>query len=204
MELWLWIMLVLLLLVLTGITGCYLWISAKAKPYIFSFPQKIPCRKYALLLGTAKRTGKGNINSFFIKRVDKTAEVFNQKKVNKIFISGADQPASAPDEVDDMLQTLIQKDIASNAITTDHKGYRTWASLWRCKYIYHISAPLIISQRFHNQRAVFIALRLKMDPIAINADSVKGMTGKKMILREALARVKCLMDCYLFKPEYPE
>lgn len=203
MDIWLWILLLFILILIIGITGIYLWISHITNPYIFDSTETLLHRQTALLLGTAKLTKRGQTNFFFANRITTSSEVYNKDIINHILVSGANKPSSSSDEVDDMVQALLELKISPKSILTDQKGLRTWASVWRCKNTYHIADPLIISQRFHNQRAVFIALKLGMHPIAVNAAMVKGKAGVRMLLREALARVKCLLDCYLFKPEYP-
>lgn len=196
-----WIFLAPVILFLLGTGSCYLWISIVAAPYIYSDTQHLPSRKTALLLGTAKFTREGRLNAYFIRRIAKAIRVYNLRKVEHILISGADKLPYMKDEVDFMYQNLLAERIPPGALIKDHKGSRTWNSLWRCKKVYGITDPLIISQHFHNQRAVFIGLKMGMHPIAINASKVGGKAGLRMFLRECMARIKCLMDCYWLKPQ---
>lgn len=199
MNLLLWILLFLLLF-LIGIICCYWWISLKANTYLYNSVEILPHRQTALLLGTAKYTTERQPNLFFSNRIAKVIAVYNQNKTDKILVSGADKIPQTLDEADLMCQSLLNLGVLPEAIIEDHKGNRTWNSILRCKLEFKIKDPLIVSQRFHNQRAVFIALKMGMQPIAVNADKVAGHAGIKIILREALARVKCLMDCYLLHP----
>ncbi len=199
MSLLLWI-LSLSLLVIIAIAGCYWWISTVANGCLYEVTEALPHRNIALLLGTAKYTSKGQSNPFFEYRVLQAVSVLNAHKADELIVSGADKVPQTPDEVDLMYRSLLHTGIPPAQLRRDHQGTRTWYSVLRCKMIYNTMDPIIISQRFHLQRAVFIALKMGMQPIGINAKKVTGSIGTKMILRESLARVKCLIDCYLLKP----
>ncbi len=202
MNLWLWILLLGVLSFLAALLVCYQWISISTKPYLYDHVKNLSKTSTLLLLGTARLTRRGKKNLFFSHRIEKAAAIYHHHKINQILISGADKAPSSEDEVEDMLNELVQKGVEVKHTIKDKKGYRTWTSIWRCKNIYHISSPIIVSQRFHNQRAVFIALRMGLSPIAINAESVRGKAHLRIILRETLARVKCIIDCYLFSPKH--
>ncbi|HLR38341.1 MAG TPA: ElyC/SanA/YdcF family protein, partial [Chitinophagaceae bacterium] len=188
MNVILWIAIGLLLLILTGILICYQWISIVSHPYIYHSIENLPSGRKGLLLGTAKLTREGNENLFFSFRVKKAAELYHSGKIQEIIISGADKHPLHKDEVDDMAKSLSKQSVPYHAIRKDHKGFRTWVSVWRCKNSYNIVSPLIISQKFHNQRAVFIARKMGMHPLALNAQKVHGRAGFIIIIREALAR----------------
>ncbi len=200
MPLTLWILLALCFLFILGTGGCYLWISRISAPYLFDKAAGLPHRETALLLGTAKFTRHGQLNSFFTRRIAKAVEVYRLGKTKHFIISGANRHPAPEDEVDFMEQSLLSEKISYELLIKDHKGSRTWNSLWRCKHIYHVTDPVIISQRFHNQRAIFIGLKMGMHPIAVNAAKVGGRVAIRMFLRECLARVKCILDCYLLRP----
>lgn len=199
MSLLLWILMFILLLI-AAVACCYWWVSAVANGRLYDTVEALPHRKTALLLGTAKYTTAGQPNLFFDHRIAAATAVIKSNKADQLIISGADKVPHTPDEVDFMYHSLADAGILPEIIRRDHRGTRTWHTVLRCKMIYKTLDPIIISQRFHNQRAVFIALRMGMQPIGINAKKVAGPMGSRMILRESLARVKCLMDCYLLKP----
>lgn len=197
----LWICFTLVLLFIIGVGCCYLWVSRVARPYLYNEIETLPFRKTALLLGTAKFTRHGYVNLFFTRRVAKAVEIYQHHKTEALLISGADKIPGASDEVDHMYEILTALGIPPAHVIKDHKGNRTWNSMWRCKHHFKTADPLIVSQRFHNERAVFIGLRMGMSPIAVNASKIRGTTAIRMFFREGLARVKCLMDCYLWNPE---
>lgn len=82
-------------------------------------------------------------------------------------------------------------------------GFRTFDSIVRLKEIFGQESVTIISQPFHNERAIYIASKEGIAAIGFNAKDVNARYGFKTQLREKLARVKVFAD-YLFsvKPKY--
>lgn len=191
----------ILLLLLFCIIGCYFWIKWDSAPYVFDQIKDVPDYQTALVLGTARFTSKGGTNLFYHYRIEAARIVFLNHKAGRFIVSGAAKKHEAAEEAGEMKASLIASNFPENSITTDHEGYRTWDSLWRCLHTYKISSVLIISQRFHNERAVFIGRRFGMKLSGFNAFDVGGRMGSRMLVRESLARVKCILDCYLLKPK---
>ena len=71
----------------------------------------------------------------------------------------------------------------------------------RAKKIFDQQSYIIVSQKFHNQRAIFIAQRKGLDCIGFNAKDVNTFTSLKVKIREYLARVKVVLDIYILKTE---
>jgi len=102
-----------------------------------------------------------------------------------------------------MRSDLISSGIDSSIIYLDYAGFRTFDSIIRTKEIFGQDSITIISQAFHNQRAIFIASKEKISAIGFNAKDVNKSAGFKVQVREKLARVKVFID-YLFgkKPRF--
>ena len=97
-----------------------------------------------------------------------------------------------------MRDALIEKGVPANCITLDYAGFRTLDSVIRCYKIFGQSKYTIISQQFHNERALFIANKSEgIDAIAFNAKEVNFGFHPKTFIREYFARVKCVLDIYL-------
>ncbi len=94
--------------------------------------------------------------------------------------------------------------IPANCIYLDYAGFRTLDSIIRANKIFGLNQFTIISQKFHNQRAVYIANHFSIKSIAFNAKDVTGSSSIKTNLREKLARVKTILDLYLLntKPKF--
>ena len=102
-------------------------------------------------------------------------------------------------EPEDMKQALLEKGVPEKAMTLDYAGFRTLDSVVRCKEVFQQTDFIIVSQAFHNHRALFIARQKGMAAVAFNARSVGGASGLKLNLREYLARTKAVLDLYFLK-----
>lgn len=185
---------------LVAIAVCYLWVRYHARPYIYEDGQTIPYRKTALLLGTAKLTSHGSSNRYFRYRIEAAEHLFNAKKCDTIIASGAGRHAGHH-EADDMKAALVEAGIPATVIIADRAGYRTWDSLWRCRGSFGAHSFTVISQRFHIERAIFAGHKLGLNIIGLPAKDVHGKIAVRMFVRECLARVKCILDCYILHPK---
>lgn len=93
-----------------------------------------------------------------------------------------------------MKYDLIAKGVDSNHIYLDYAGFRTFDSMKRLKEIFGQNKAVIISQKFHNERAIYIGEKLGMEVYGFNAKDVSKHYGFRTNLREYLARVKMLLD----------
>ncbi len=154
----------------------------------------IPSNKVGLLLGTVKMVRDGTrLNRFYRYRIEAATKLFKAGKIKYILVSG-DNSRKGYDEPTDMKEDLIKKGVPEARIFLDYAGFRTLDSVVRCKEIFGQSKVTIISQQFHNERAIFIAQNKGMDAIGFSAKDVTGRSGLKVSLREKLARVKVLLD----------
>ena len=93
-----------------------------------------------------------------------------------------------------MQQELIKSGIPQDRIFMDHAGFRTLDSVVRAKDIFGQNKLVIISQKFHNERAVFLAQQNGMDAFGYNAADVNKYTGFKTNVREYFAKAKAYWD----------
>jgi SanA protein len=96
---------------------------------------------------------------------------------------------------------LMELGIPEEKITLDFAGFRTLDSIVRCKKVFQQEKFTIISQNFHNQRAIFIANKYDIDAIAFDARDVGEAYGRKTMLREYFAKVKAVIDLYLLRKQ---
>ncbi len=168
-----------------------------AKNYIYSDIEKIPYKKVAVVLGTSKKIKSGYDNYFFTYRIDAAVALYKAGKIKYIIVSG-DNHTKGYDESNDMKQALIDRGVPGNIIFLDYAGFRTYDSMIRCKEIFGENEITIVSQPFHNERALFIARNKDMDAVAFNAQDVSKGYGFMTLIREKFARVKCILDLYIF------
>ncbi|MCL4146608.1 UNVERIFIED_CONTAM: hypothetical protein GTU68_063456 [Idotea baltica] len=165
--------------------------SYKTKNLVYDDISAIPKNKVGLVLGTGKYAASGNINLFYKYRVDAAVKLYKAGKVQYILVSG-DNSRKDYDEPTDFKNDLITRGIPANRIFLDYAGFRTLDSVVRAKEIFGQTSVTVISQRFHNQRAIYIANHFNIKAVGFNAkDPVRS---KMTYAREYLARSKASID----------
>ena len=175
---------------------CNLVVTQYSSGRVYDDVKDVPYKEVGLLLGTSPNTTNGAKNLYFTYRIDAAVELYKAKKIGRILISG-DGREKNYDEPKYMRRHLIKRGIPANKITLDKKGLRTYDSVINAKKTYKLSEFTVISQRFHNERAIFLAGRRGMDAIGFNAKDAPNQKGKaatKIKIREVLARVKVFTD----------
>ena len=171
-------------------------IKSNAHNKTFSSTKDIKKNKVGLVLGTSKYLKGGRINLYFKYRINATVELFKKGKIDFVLVSG-DNGNKNYDEPTDFKNELIKQGIPENKIYLDYAGFRTLDSVVRAKEIFGQNSITIISQKFHNERAIFIADNYGISAVGFNAKDLKGKAGLKTQLREYLARVKAHLDIFL-------
>lgn len=184
---------VLLLLIVISVFTINRWVVSSTEKQLYSDVSLIPHNKVGVVLGTSKHLGNGFINYYYQYRIDAAVALYKAGKIDFILVSG-DNGTKSYDEPTTMLEDLIAAGIPKEKIFMDYAGFRTLDSILRCKYVFGEDHITVISQPFHNQRAVFIANHKGIDAIAFNAKDVHKNAGFKTQLREKFARVKMLLD----------
>jgi len=200
---WIKRILIILLLLSTIVFMTDHWVKTSTKAQLYADITKIPNNKVGLVLGTSKFIGRRHwLNPFYQYRIDAAVALFNAGKIQFILVSG-DNGTEHYDEPDMMKKDLIARGIPANKIYTDYAGFRTLDSIVRCKEVFGEDHITIISQPFHNERAIFIANHKGLTAIAYSAQDVSGEAGIRTGIREKFARVKMLIDLLINrKPKY--
>jgi SanA protein len=196
----------LLLLFTTAalLIGIDAYVSYKAKPYLYEDLSRIPPKKAALLLGTTKYIAKGKKNYFYLYRIEAAVRLWNSGKIKAIVVSG-DNGTKYYDETTTMYRDLIKAGVPAKYITRDYAGFRTLDSVVRAGLDFGLSDYIIVSQKFHLERTLFLAHAKGHRAIGLIARDIPGTTAAyRMKLRELLARFKAVLDLYLLdtKPKY--
>ena len=168
-------------------------IEKNAKNKLFETVDTVPKNNVGLVLGTVKHLQNGNINLYYTYRIKATVSLYESGKISYIIVSG-DNSTSTYDEPTDFKNDLIAAGIPENKIYLDYAGFRTLDSVVRVKEIFGQESVTIISQEFHNERAIYLADNFGIDAIGFNAKDVSGRYGLKVQLREYLARTKVFVD----------
>lgn len=196
------IIIVVLLAPLFGmliIAFCNLTIIQYSKGRVYDNIKEIPYKEVGLLLGTSPTTINGWTNIYYTYRIDAAVKLYKAKKISRILISG-DGKEKSYDEPKYMRRDLIKRGIPAHKITLDKKGLRTYDSVINAKETFGLSNFTVISQRFQNERAIFLAGHNDIDAIGFNAKDAPNQKGKSAIkvrIREVFAKVKVFMDLIL-------
>lgn len=179
---------------------CNITISINAKGRTFDRIEDMPYTKVGLLLATSPITPYGEHNYYFDYRIKATKELFLNKKIDYVIASGGDYSSkhNGCNEPISIRDSLIKQGIPDTVIILDYDGTRTLNSIVKAKKIYNLDSLTIISQQYHNERAIYLADRWGIKTIAYNAKTPdilnKWIKNKG---REYLARVKMFIDLLL-------
>jgi len=186
-------------LAFTGaVAAVNIWVNLKTRNFIFDDVSRLKVNKTGLLLGTSPFMKGGKSNPFFENRIDAAAELYNKGKILNIIVSG-DNRAPEYNEPEKMRRQLVKRGIPKNRIYLDSAGLRTLDSVVRCSEVFGQTGFTVISQRFHNQRAVFLARAKGFDAIGFNAKDVNYREGFKTRFREYFARLGAVSDLITYK-----
>jgi SanA protein len=195
------LLIVLLLFVLLTAWANYK-IEKETRAFVTSKIEELPKCKTALLLGTSKILRHQQVNEYFYRRINATVNLYMSGKIKYIIVSG-DNSTDNYNEPADMKKDLMKCGIPDSAIYLDYAGFRTFDSVVRAKEIFGQDTVIMVSQEFHNQRAIYLAQKIGMLAYGYNAEDVDSSTGFKTRFREFFARLKVFIDIYTnAKPKF--
>jgi SanA protein len=173
-------------------------VSRASHGRVFSNLDLVPHRRVGLLLGCVRGVPGGGENPFFTTRIAATVQLYSAGKIDYILVSG-DNNKDSYNEPLDMRDALIAAHIPPNRIYMDYAGFRTYDSVVRAREVFSLDQLTIISQEFHNSRAVYIAQHRGIDAIAFNAQPIALRYSFGTLIRERFARANAVLDVALGK-----
>lgn len=132
-------------------------------------------------------------------RLKRSIELYNMNPSLKIIMSG-DHGRDNHDEVNVMKKYAIDNKVKSEDIFMDHAGFSTYESMYRAKEIFDAKKVIIITQKYHLYRAIYIANQLGLDAYGVDADLMRYRNQNYRELREIIARNKDFFKC-IVKPK---
>ena len=161
--------------------------------------ENVPDADAILILG-ARVYSNGNVSLMLRDRLMVGHELYEKGKAKKILVSG-DHGTKEYDEVNTMKKYLKEKAVPEENIFMDHAGFSTYESLYRARDIFQVKKVIIVTQKYHLMRAVFIARELGIEAYGVAADKhiYHGVMIKNEI-REMLARNKDFLLAKYIKP----
>jgi SanA protein len=172
-----------------------LWVLLYSKNQVFQSLDRLDSADVALVLGTSRSVNGVDKNPYFEYRMNAAAALYLEGKVKHLLVSG-DNSSHFYNEPLDMKTALKQRGVPDSCITMDFAGLRTFDSIVRSQKVFKQQNVIVVSQKFHNYRALFIANQLGIQANAFCAQSPTVITAR-MHIRECLARTKAVFDVYL-------
>jgi len=164
---------------------------------LFTEVSKVPATEVGLVFGTTDRVS-GRENLYFRYRIEAAVRLWKAGKIKTVIVSG-DNRTRYYNEPEKMRQALIDRGIPQDRIICDSAGLRTLDSVVRAKVIFGANPILFISQRFQNQRAIYLAKANGIEAFGYNARDVEAHVGLRTQIREIGARFKMWLDVNLLE-----
>ncbi|ELY5937994.1 SanA/YdcF family protein [Cronobacter malonaticus] len=177
-----------------AIIGADRAVTHAAAGRLYDTVENIPARKVGLVLGARPD------NRFFNRRIEAAAALYHAGKVSWLLVSG-DNSRADYDEPTAMAEALNRHGVPAAAIFCDYAGFSTLDSVVRAREVFQENRITIISQAFHNQRAIYLAQHYGIDAIGFNAEDPALRHTQYTLLRERFARVRAMLDARLLRRE---
>lgn len=171
-------------------------VEKEAAAYIYHNLNTIPECQVGLVLGTSRFLTNGQYNPYFTYRIQAAKALYFSGKIHYLLLSG-DNRFFSYNEPREMRKELIRMGIPDSVIFLDFAGFRTLDSVVRSNKVFKLKRITIISQEFHNLRAIYIARHHDIEAIGYNAQDPPDDFGWKVQVREYFARASMMLDLYI-------
>lgn len=172
------------------------YVSHSVKHLVYTDLSAVEDRHTGLLLGTSKYIATGIPNLYYKYRLETAAKLYQSGMIDYVLVSG-DNATIYYNEPAVMLKDLVSAGVPKECIVQDFAGFRTLDSVVRSQKVFGEEKVTVISQRFHVERALFLARHYNIAAIGFCADDVDTFYGLKTMVREHFARVKLFIDLYI-------
>jgi SanA protein len=201
------IALIAIFVIFTFTLICNLLVVTNSRGVVFDNVADVPHREYGLLLATSPITRFGTHNFYFDNRIRATDELYKAGKIDYIIASGGNYVGAEQygcDEPAAIRDSLVARGVPKDRIILDYEGTRTINSIVKAKDYYGIDSVVLISQKDHNQRALYQAKHYNLNAICYNAEEPKFLSSMiRNRTREYFARVKMFFDIWFgSKPDF--
>ena len=163
--------------------------------------ENAPSSRLAIVFGAGLRRD-GGPTAILRDRVETAADLYLSGKVEKILMSG-DNRFEYYNEPESMRQYALSLGVPDAAIALDYAGRRTYDTCYRAKAIFGTSEALLVTQKFHLPRALFLCNALGLQALGVEANTRQFRGGAMMIwnTRELLATMAAFLDLYIASPQ---
>lgn len=192
-------MIIVVLVVLIILLGINFFVIAKTKNKILNEEQAKELEDVDCILILGAGIWGENPSPMLEDRLLQGISLYQNGVANRIVMSG-DHGRDNYDEVNVMKRFAIEKGVKSEDIFMDHAGFSTYDSMYRAKDIFEAKKIVIVTQKYHMYRAVYIAEQLGLEAYGVNSDPRAYARQTMREFREVLARDKDWFKC-IIKPE---
>ena len=186
---WIWrIFLILLLLGLSGILVLYFvnqHVRSSAEQLLETSMTEIKIEeppRIAIVFGAGVRSD-GRLSNVLYDRVLTAVELYRAGRVRKILMSG-DNPTHSYDEPTAMKEAAVQLGVPAGEIVLDFAGRRTYDTCYRAREIFEIKKAILVTQEFHQARALYLCNNLGVDSVGITANRRRYAGERSWAMRE--------------------
>ena len=196
----------LLILIILTVLG-FLFIHARVHSYDHRIIMKIedldttnwPRPRVAIVFG-ASVYSNGDLSPVLEDRVDTAIELYRAKKVDRILVSGDNRHPSY-NEPKAMQEYLISHAVAPRDVVVDYGGRSTYETCLRAREVFGLKRVVLVTQRFHLPRALYIANQLGLDAVGMSGDLRLDKQIDYQSVREWAAEVKAFINLHFIPPE---
>jgi len=190
-----------LAVLLAFVVAANLWVLYSLPSLVYEKAGDVPKVQVALILG-ARVFSDGRMSHMMQDRADAGLELYRAGKVRKIIMSG-DHGTKTYDEVNTVKNYLLENGVSPADLFLDHAGFDTYDSLYRARDIFGAYSLVVVTQKFHLPRALYIGRSLGLEVYGYPADKrqYQGMFWNET--REVAARTKAFLEVSLgAKPKF--
>ncbi|PQJ30611.1 hypothetical protein BST92_01065 [Nonlabens arenilitoris] len=176
-------------------------INRSSRNLIFKNANELKPAYVGIVLGASVRPDK-SLSPILQDRVDKAYELYHKGIIKKFLLSG-DHGQEDYDEVNAMRRYLNDKGVSNEDIFLDHAGFDTYDSLFRAREIFQVENAIVITQKFHLPRAIYVGKKMGLELQGFIADNREYPGNAHFTRREWLANIKAWLELNIEKsPTY--
>jgi len=150
---------------------------------------------YIVIVPGASVLRNGTPSDILADRLIVAADLYAAGKAEKILVSG-DNGKKGYDEVNAMRRFLLGRQVAPEDIFLDHAGFDTYDTMYRANRVFGVTDAIVVTQRYHLSRALFLALHLGIRASGVSSDLQPYLKQFWFSSRETLSRVKAVADIF--------
>ena len=162
------------------------WVYATDQGAIYDDPAQVPSAPVAIVFGAGLQAD-GSPTWMLADRIDAAVELFRAGKVDRLLMTG-DNSRVGYDEVTAMKRRAVEQGVPSSRVNLDYAGFRTYDSCYRAAAIFGIEKAVLVTQRYHLPRALFLARAFGIEAVGLAAGRDDYPNQAYYNLRELAAR----------------